>query len=269
MALIKCEKCGHMISDKARKCPKCGCPVSGDNVSNNTDMQIGDPQSFLEDEKDNANTYSKKTSKRKKFMIFIALFMFAIAGFAIYVSQSSFMKNFVLQELSFMKNLVLAELGDADAQFSLANYQFARENYTEGTGWYRKAAEQGHADAQCYLGVCYYWGRGVEQNYTEAVRWYRKAAEQGDADAQYDLGRCYDRGHGVEQNYTEAARWYRKAAEQGDAGAQYGLGICYDKGHGVERNYTEAAKWLKKAAEQGFLDAQRYLDECYDEAIVY
>lgn len=28
MALIKCEECGHMISDSARKCPKCGCPVS-------------------------------------------------------------------------------------------------------------------------------------------------------------------------------------------------------------------------------------------------
>ncbi len=27
MALIKCSECGHMISDKATKCPKCGTPV--------------------------------------------------------------------------------------------------------------------------------------------------------------------------------------------------------------------------------------------------
>ena len=27
MALIKCKECGHMISDKATKCPKCGCPI--------------------------------------------------------------------------------------------------------------------------------------------------------------------------------------------------------------------------------------------------
>ncbi len=27
MALIKCPECGHMISDKAKACPKCGCPV--------------------------------------------------------------------------------------------------------------------------------------------------------------------------------------------------------------------------------------------------
>ena len=28
MALKKCEKCGHMISDKAKKCPKCGTRIS-------------------------------------------------------------------------------------------------------------------------------------------------------------------------------------------------------------------------------------------------
>ena len=27
MALIECSNCGHMISDKATKCPKCGCPI--------------------------------------------------------------------------------------------------------------------------------------------------------------------------------------------------------------------------------------------------
>lgn len=27
MALIKCAECGHMISEKAAKCPKCGCPI--------------------------------------------------------------------------------------------------------------------------------------------------------------------------------------------------------------------------------------------------
>lgn len=28
MALIKCKECGHMVSDKAKACPNCGCPVS-------------------------------------------------------------------------------------------------------------------------------------------------------------------------------------------------------------------------------------------------
>ena len=31
MALIKCSECGHMISDKAIKCPKCGCPIHNES----------------------------------------------------------------------------------------------------------------------------------------------------------------------------------------------------------------------------------------------
>lgn len=27
MALIKCNECGHTISDKAESCPNCGCPI--------------------------------------------------------------------------------------------------------------------------------------------------------------------------------------------------------------------------------------------------
>ena len=57
--------------------------------------------------------------------------------------------------------------------------------------WYRKAAEQGHADAQNNLGLCYQYGKGVAKDYAEAVKWYRKAAEQGHARAQCNLGYCY------------------------------------------------------------------------------
>lgn len=28
MALMQCPECGNKVSDKAEKCPKCGCPVS-------------------------------------------------------------------------------------------------------------------------------------------------------------------------------------------------------------------------------------------------
>ena len=37
--------------------------------------------------------------------------------------------------------------------------------------------------AQYNLGVCYYNGDGVAQSYAEAVKWFRKAAEQGYAEA--------------------------------------------------------------------------------------
>ena len=67
--------------------------------------------------------------------------------------------------------------------------------------WYRKAAEQGYANAQCSLGVCYASGQGVEQDDKEAVKLYRKAAEQGNASAQSNLAFCYYKGDGVGQDF--------------------------------------------------------------------
>ena len=63
-------------------------------------------------------------------------------------------------------------------------------------------------------------GKGVPQDYDEAVKWYRKAADQGLAEAQFDLGLIYQKGQSVAQDYGEAVMWYRKAAAQGDAKAQ-------------------------------------------------
>ena len=64
------------------------------------------------------------------------------------------------------------------------------------------------------LGLMYDRGEGVPQNYIEAATWYRKAAEQGNADAQYNLGIMYSFGKGVPEDDAEAAKWFRKAAEQ-------------------------------------------------------
>ena len=47
------------------------------------------------------------------------------------------------------------------------------------------------------------------------AKWYKKAAEQGHAQAQARIGRCYARGWGVERNIREAMKWYLKAAAQG------------------------------------------------------
>jgi len=63
-------------------------------------------------------------------------------------------------------------------------------------------------------------GQGVPQNYAEAIKCFRRAGDQGIADAQYNLGVMYAKGQGVSQNYAEAVKWFRKAAEQGDATAQ-------------------------------------------------
>ncbi len=94
------------------------------------------------------------------------------------------------------------------------------------------------------------WRVAAEQSCAAAEQ-YRKAAEQGDADAQANLGWAYDNGHGVEQDYREAARWYRKAAEQGDAMAQANLGVAYANGDGVIEDDREAYIWWSIAKANG------------------
>ena len=55
-------------------------------------------------------------------------------------------------------------------------------------------------------------GEGVPQNATEAVQWYRRAAEQGNANAQLNLGSMYEYGTGVERDFIQAQKWYNLAA---------------------------------------------------------
>ena len=120
----------------------------------------------------------------------------------------------------------------------------------------RKTAEQGSAESQLELG----WYYRMKDDYTEAVKWYRKAAEQGDANAQGLLAQCYKDGSGVEQDYYKAAKWYCKAAEQGNDCAQLNLGEFYEYGLGVEQNYDEAVKWYQIAGEQGEPGCDQYAE---------
>ncbi len=91
-------------------------------------------------------------------------------------------------------------------------------------------------------------GRGVPQNDVEAAYWFRRAAEQGDADAQFILGALYAEGQVLPQMNGLAVHWYCKAAEQGHVRAQYNLGLMYGDGRGVPQDYVQAHKWINLAA---------------------
>ena len=47
------------------------------------------------------------------------------------------------------------------------------------------------------------------------MKWYRKAAEQGFADAQYNLGVMYANGEGVPKDFVEAYAWLNISASMG------------------------------------------------------
>lgn len=125
------------------------------------------------------------------------------------------------------------------------------KNPAEAAEWYRKAAGQGNAVAQYFLGISYAAGEGVPQDLAEAARLWRMSAERGYSPAQFELGAAFQQGRGVARDHAEAVKWYRKAAEQDDLSAEYYLAIAYDKGEGVGKDKTEAAKWWTKVAERG------------------
>lgn len=116
---------------------------------------------------------------------------------------------------------------------------------------FRKAAEQGAADAQYILGQAYNLGQVVSRDDKEAAKWFRNAAIQGHADAQSALGYAFYNGHGVPQDLKESVTWFRKAAEQGNAVAQHNLGLAYANGRGVSQCFVEAYKWASLASASG------------------
>lgn len=186
-----------------------------------------------------------------------------------------------------------AELGQADAQFALAQ-GFESSEHGQAAQWYRKAAAQGHADAQYALAALQMQGLGTTHDPVSALTWYAMAAEQGHAPAQFALaqllkkdagtiafdaitraaaagqaqaqcamGDRYAQGAGVAQNWFEACRWYERAAQQGDATAQCALAVCYADGKGVKQDMAHAFIWFEKAAAQNVPQAQWNLGELY------
>jgi len=149
------------------------------------------------------------------------------------------------------------------AGFVAGTYAYGNGDYVKAYAIFRKAAEQGTATAQRYLGMMYRLGQGVEKDYFKAVRWYREAAEQGDVEAQYELAVMYHRVRGAKRDYAEAMRWYRAAAEQGHRRAELWVGVMYARGLGVDQDHGEGARWYHKAAETGHAVAQYNLGLLY------
>lgn len=109
----------------------------------------------------------------------------------------------------------------------------AEPDYVKAREWWQKAAERGHVNAQCNLGIIYDLGDGVSQDYGAAIEWYQKAAEQGAVNAQISLGEMYEKGLGVAENPQAAYMLYYLAQLCGSEKAG-------EKMHNIEALLTEA-----------------------------
>ena len=112
--------------------------------------------------------------------------------------------------------LIIALAGPTRADFDAGMAAFERGDYATALQEWRPLAEQGHAEAQNYLGWMSRWGLGVPMDDAEAAKWYRKAAEQGIADYMTRLAGMYLLGWGVPQDHVKAHMWYDLAAAAGD-----------------------------------------------------
>lgn len=61
------------------------------------------------------------------------------------------------------------------------------------------------------LGICRYYGWGVEKGKQVAVCYFQMAAQLGDPDALLELAKCYLKGKGIEKNKFLAAQCYQLA----------------------------------------------------------
>ena len=165
------------------------------------------------------------------------------------------------------------------------NYFYGRDGVNrdnqQAVVWYRRAAEQGYAEAQFTLGQFYEKGWGVSQDPAQAKKWYSDAARQGSEAADAALKRLaantattsttettpgepippegqdamgvkhQDVREGVNPGNQEAMHWYREAAERGYAEAQFPLGQLYEYGWVVSQDAAQARRWYSGAAGQG------------------
>lgn len=138
-----------------------------------------------------------------------------------------------------------------------------RKDYPTAVRLLQPLARAGHPLAQSRLAQLYYQGHGVRESDALAWQWFERAARQGLAEAQFYLGNMYAYGHAPLPLDADAARlaaqWYFEAARQGHAEAQYSLAILFLTGSGVTQNASEARKWMTLAAAQGHADAAAYL----------
>ena len=159
-----------------------------------------------------------------------------------------------------------AENGEAEAQWELAQYYWenpeCRTPY-DGIDWARKAAEQGHPEAEVAV------GNFCEDHLDEpqAAMWYKRAAEHGNVLGDYYLGLLYKKGQGgLPRDPERAEQCFLRASKYVEAAYEYYE--CYQErvGDGEDDGWEQAIRALMKSADGGYAPAQYTLGMLYESA---
>jgi len=96
----------------------------------------------------------------------------------------------------------------------------------------------------------------LKEDFSTALYIFKLPAEQGHAQAQYFLGMTYSKAKHIPKRRKLAFKWFTRAAEQGNSAAQSILGVLYARGRGVPKDRNQAHKWLLIADRLGAKDAK-------------
>jgi len=118
------------------------------------------------------------------------------------------------------------------------------KNLETAAAWYRKAAQQGYAEAMISLAALYL----KTSDYSQARPWCEAAAKEKRTGAYYCLGYLYQHGSGVDPNSKEALRWYEQGARAGNVPSMQALARMYEQGEGTKADRVQAFVWFYIAA---------------------
>lgn len=140
-------------------------------------------------------------------------------------------------------------LAQADVKAGVEAWQ--RGDYRAAVAQWRGPAVAGDADAQFNMGQAYKFGRGVPADLAQAEEWYRKAALQGHPQAEENYGLAlFENGKRL-----QAVEWLEKAAGRGAPRAQYVLGTMLFNGDAVAKDWVRAYALIVRASAQGLPQA--------------
>ena len=133
---------------------------------------------------------------------------------------------------------------------------WGKGDYRAAIRSWQAAAAKGDADAEFNLGQAYRLGKGVPADPAKAEDWYRKAAVQGHFQAEDNYGRMlFDRGQ-----RAAAVPWLEKSAARGDPRGQLILGTMLFNGDGgLAKDWPRAYALMTRASNSGLPQASRTL----------
>ncbi len=149
--------------------------------------------------------------------------------------------------------LLLATPAAADVKTGVDAW--SKGNYPAAIKAWRPLAISGDADAQFNMGQAYKLGRGVAVDLLQAEDWYRKAALQGHLQAEDNYGLVqFQNG-----NRQQAMPWIEKSAARGEPRAQYILGTALFNGDMVAKDWVRAYALMTRASAAGLAPASASL----------